>query len=67
MLYENPRNDNNKEEMGSGLYLVVNGTKNSENTSSIYALVSVYDDIDDYPIDDGWISLSSNNFVVDNY
>lgn len=68
MLYDNPRNDDHKRRMNIGLYLAPEETQMSENTSSMYAYVKVYDDEDCRRyLADGWISLGSDNFVVDNY
>lgn len=70
MLYDNPRNDDNKRKIESGLYLVPQEITKSQNTSSMYAYVEVFDDcdnLDSYSLAEGWISLSSSNFKVDNY
>lgn len=71
MLYEEAMNDDRKRKMSRGLYLVPEDITKSQNTSSMYAYVQVFEDPynldDDDPIDEGWISLSSDNFVVDNY
>ena len=68
MLYDTPRNDENKRKISSGFYFVPKEIRMSENTSSMYARIKVYDDKDCRRyLTDGWISLSSENFVVDNY
>lgn len=67
-LYNTPKNDDNKRRMPSNLYLAPQEIHQSENTSSMYAYVKVYDDEDCRRyLAEGWISLNSDNFVVDNY
>lgn len=63
-------NDDRKRKMSKGLYLIPEDVVKSRNTSSMYAYVQVFEDaynLDGEPFDEGWISLSSENFVVDNY
>lgn len=70
MLYDNPKNDDNKRKMSEGLYLLPSDIEKSQNTSSMYAYVEVFRDNDDFdgsPLAEGWVSLGSDNFVVDNY
>lgn len=71
MLFNGPRNDDNKRTVGQGFYLIPDHICKSENTSSVYAYVQVFKKLDDYEYNDliaeGYISLGSNNFVIDNY
>lgn len=72
MLYDEAKNDeHNSQKISRDRYLIPQEIVQSENTSSMYAYVQVFDDFCDFeeylPDNEGWISLSSNNFVVDNY
>lgn len=71
MLFNGPRNDDNKRTVRQGFYLIPNSICESENTSSIYAYVQVFKELDDWeynnPIAEGYISLGSNNFIINNY
>lgn len=67
-LFDAPKNDGNQRRVPSGYYLAPLRVSQSENTSSLYAYVGVYEDEDcGHHLANGWISLSSDNFVVDNY
>lgn len=71
ILFDGPRNDDNKRKMERGLYLIPDHICESENTSSVYAFVRVFARFGDWeydnPVGEGYISLGSDNFVVDNY
>lgn len=65
VLYDNPRNDDEKKRIiPEGLYLFPKEVRKSENTSSLYAKVKVFNDENNTFIPDGWISLASSNFII---
>lgn len=68
ILYDNPRNGDHKGRINADLYLVPKDVQRSKNTSSMYAYVWAYRDENFcHYLTDGWISLSSDSFVVDLY
>lgn len=64
-LFDYPKNDKPKITISPNYCCEIREIEKSENTSSMYAYVKVYDNFN--YVASGWISLNSNNFVISSY